>query len=108
MFISYFPRYRFTASAILDLQLLRGWAVSAELTVMLVTREKCIMWAVTRGGGALHLVDRRHRGVELTCGAAARGLYTVFLGSAGGNILAFWRPAPPLDQGSTDTEMENR
>ena len=90
------------------LQLLRGWAVSAELTVMLVTREKCIMWAVTRGGGALHLVDRRHRGVELTCGAAARGLYTVFLGSAGGNILAFWRPAPPLDQGSTDTEMENR
>ena len=107
MLISDFLRYRFTTSAILDLQLLRGWPVSTELTVMLVTREKCLIWAVT-GGGALHLVDKRHRGVELTCGVAARGLYTVFLGTAGGNILAFWRPDPPLDKESGDTEMENR
>ena len=46
--------------------------------------------------------------MQLTCGAAARGLYTVFLGTAGGNILAFWRPDPLRDQESGDTEMENR
>ena len=46
--------------------------------------------------------------MQLTCGAAARGLYSVFLGTAGGNILAFWRPDPPRDQESGDTEMENR
>ena len=35
----------------------------------------------------------------------ARHLYTVFVGTAGGNILSFWRPAPPdTDQ---DLELEN-
>ena len=52
--------------------------------------------------------DRRHRTVQLTCGAAARGLYTVFLGTAGGNVLAFWRPAPPRAPDTGDSEMENR
>ena len=46
--------------------------------------------------------------MQLTCGAAARGLYSVFLGTAGGNILAFWRPDPPCDQESGVTEIENR
>ena len=46
--------------------------------------------------------------MQLTCVAAARGLYSVFLGTAGGNILAFWRPDPPCDQESGDTEIENR
>ena len=108
LIIADYLHHRFLTSAILELQLLRGWPMSEEVTVMLVTREKCVMWGVAGTGGTLTLVDRRHRGVQLACGAAARGLYSVFLGTQGGNILAFWRPAPPRGEESGDTEMENR
>ena len=35
-----------------------------------------------------------------------RHLSSVFLGTAGGNILAFWRPSPPSS--SSNWQMENR
>ena len=40
----------------------------------------------------------------MTCAVFARQLATVFVGTAGGNILAFWRPNPS----TTSSVMENR
>ena len=93
-----------------------------RVTMMGLSQDRCIMWLVdgthggprvsgTRGGPgvALHLVDKRHRNIHMTCATAARQLYTVFVGTAGGNILAFCHPDPPVgDGGAQSREMENR
>ena len=93
-----------------------------RVTMMGLSQDRCIMWLVdgTHGGPrvsgmrgglgvALHLVDKRHRNIHMTCATAARQLYTVFVGTAGGNILAFCHPDPPDgDDGAQSREMENR
>ena len=100
------------STKLLQLDYSRGWPVMERVTMMGLSQDRCIMWLVkTHGapGVSLHLVDKRHRNIHMTCATAVRQLYTVFVGTAGGNILAFCHPDPPdVDAGGQSREMENR
>ena len=95
-------------SKIIQLDYSNNWPNNEGVTLLCLSQDTCLLWSLHPGnGGKLKLVDRRHRTVSMTCAVMARQLYTVFVGTAGGNILAFWRPIPCY-QTDKMLEMENR